>query len=90
PPAIRSQSTGNSITIRKGGTVTLECKASGNPVPTITWTKKGGMLASGEHSVEGFSLTLEQVDRHQAGVYQCTANNDVGQPATREVTLNVM
>ncbi|KAF4523238.1 hypothetical protein B566_EDAN011464 [Ephemera danica] len=89
PPTIRSQST-NTLTTRKGGTVTLECKASGNPVPTITWKKKDGLLASGQHSVEGFSLTLEQVDRHQAGMYQCSASNGVGQPATFDVTLHVL
>lgn len=28
------------VAARKGSTVTLECKASGNPVPTIYWFKK--------------------------------------------------
>ncbi|XP_065344709.1 lachesin-like [Cloeon dipterum] len=90
PPTIRGQPSTGSMTVRKGGSVTLECKASGNPVPTITWTKKGGTLFGGEKTVEGFSLTLDQVDRHQAGVYQCSANNGVGPPATIDINLTIL
>jgi hypothetical protein len=51
---------------------------------------QGGQLPSGESTVQGFSLTLEQVDRHQAGVYQCLASNGVGQSATFDTTLHVL
>ncbi|XP_026685068.1 lachesin-like, partial [Diaphorina citri] len=78
------------LTVRKGGTITLECKASGNPVPSIIWSKKDSSLPSGEKSLEGFSITLEKVDRHQAGVYQCTATNGVGDPVTVDMTLEVL
>lgn len=47
------------------------------------------MLPSGEKSVEGFSITIEQASRHQAGVYQCMASNGVGQPVLRDITLKV-
>lgn len=40
PPSVRAVPTTGQLTARKGGAVTLECKASGNPVPSITWTKK--------------------------------------------------
>ncbi|KAJ9601235.1 hypothetical protein L9F63_000605 [Diploptera punctata] len=35
---------------RKGGSITLECKASGNPVPSILWTRKDNILPTGEKS----------------------------------------
>lgn len=40
PPTIRAVPLNGQVTARKGSTVTLECKASGNPVPSIYWFKK--------------------------------------------------
>lgn len=28
------------MVVKKGTTLTLECNASGNPVPTISWSRK--------------------------------------------------
>lgn len=40
PPTVRAHPETGHVTARKGSTVTLECKASGNPVPSITWVKR--------------------------------------------------
>lgn len=40
PPTLRAVPQNGQVSARKGSTVTLECKASGNPVPTIYWFKK--------------------------------------------------
>ena len=32
-----------------GGNVTLECAASGNPIPRISWSKYGGILPIGRY-----------------------------------------
>lgn len=40
PPSLRPVPQNGQVTARKGSSVTLECKASGNPVPNIYWHKK--------------------------------------------------
>lgn len=48
------------------------------------------LLPSGQRSQEGFSISLDRVDRHQAGVYQCTASNGVGNPVTVDMQLDIL
>ncbi|CAH1396923.1 unnamed protein product [Nezara viridula] len=40
--------------------------------------------------MNGSTITMGAVNRHQAGVYQCQANNGVGRSAFRDVTLRVL
>ncbi|XP_042241770.1 protein amalgam-like [Homarus americanus] len=75
--------------VAKGITVTLECKAQGNPEPTIRWSRQEGPLPSGLRSEEGKSLTLEGVDRHVEGTYLCTADNGIGESASAAMTIAV-
>lgn len=39
---------------------------------------------------EGSILTLERIERHQAGIYQCSADNGVGEPVTLEMKLDIL
>lgn len=68
----------------------LECKASGNPVPKITWSRKNNLLPGGEQTAVTPVLTLDRVDRHQAGIYQCMASNGVGEDVTQQIVLHVL
>ncbi|XP_052863574.1 limbic system-associated membrane protein [Anopheles cruzii] len=90
PPSVRAIPPTGQVTARKGGAVTLECKASGNPVPSIYWTKRSGAGKSASKIGEGPVLSLERVERQQAGVYQCTADNSVGDPVTVDMRLDVL
>ncbi|KAA0188047.1 hypothetical protein HAZT_HAZT007316 [Hyalella azteca] len=65
----------------KGDKADLDCNADGNPKPTITWTKQGGKMPSGEAQERGTSIIFEEVDRHVHGTYECLAQNGVGEPA---------
>ena len=78
------------VEVKKGSSVRLECKASGNPVPKITWSRKNNVLPSGDQTLVTPVLTLDRVDRHQAGVYKCTASNGVGEDVTEEINLHVL
>jgi hypothetical protein len=40
PPTVRSIPDHGLVSARQGSTVNLECKASGNPVPTVHWFRK--------------------------------------------------
>lgn len=75
--------------VAKGKSVTLECKAQGNPEPVIRWSRQEGPLPSGLQSEQGQSLTLAEVDRHVEGTYLCTADNGIGQPASAAMTVTV-
>ncbi|EDO29640.1 predicted protein [Nematostella vectensis] len=65
------------------------CSASGRPAPNVTWVNKtsGSAVA---HGTGNATLSLLKIQRHQAGVYQCQAINDVGRGAiTQDITINV-
>ncbi|XP_044727881.1 limbic system-associated membrane protein-like [Chrysoperla carnea] len=90
PPSVTMSPANGHMTARKGGSVTFECKATGNPSPRIEWSKKNGLLPTGEQSVSGSTLTLTSIERKDAGTYQCTASNGVGQAVFATVQLHVL
>lgn len=92
PPRIHyvSHNANTPLEVKQGDTVRMECRASGNPVPTVSWTRKNNVLPSGERSVSGLTMVIHHADRHSAGQYQCSADNGVGQPDTKHITLNVL
>ena len=61
--------------------MTLKCLAEGKPKPTITWTRLSDNRIA--------TMPLIHISRHDPKAYRCTANNDVGIPATREVSIDV-
>ena len=85
-----------SVTVHKQETIVVEghntslaCEVSGEPNPTITWTKQGSSKVLSNTS----SLDVVNVSRHDAIddiiQYQCTASNGVGTSATATVNVNV-
>ncbi|RLV89744.1 hypothetical protein DV515_00014742 [Chloebia gouldiae] len=64
-------------TVLAGTTVELECLGLGEPRPHVTWSKVGGRIRPGV-LVHAGTLTIEQVERADAGQYRCTATNAVG------------
>ena len=56
----------------------------------LVFCSQDNPLPSGEKAFEGYTITLDKVDRHQAGVYQCTASNGVGDPVTVDMQLDVL
>ena len=62
--------------------LTLNCSASGNPSPNITWFREGMPLSNEMVNTNGTLLIMnitEGVDATRGGVsYHCTANNTFG------------
>ncbi|KAF4527697.1 hypothetical protein B566_EDAN018038 [Ephemera danica] len=88
-PRIGKVTPGPSKTILKGQPLTLECNATGYPAPAISWSRKGKNLPDGEEMIQGSSITFDSVSRKHAGVYECMASNNIGEPATATVAVTV-
>ncbi|XP_063799961.1 basement membrane-specific heparan sulfate proteoglycan core protein-like [Pseudophryne corroboree] len=60
-----------------GETATLRCSATGNPTPTITWTKLRAPLPW-QHQVVNNTLVIPRVAQQDSGHYICNASNADG------------
>ena len=78
PPSI-TEITGKTVT--EGENVTLNCSAKGTPDPNTTWTRLS------DNSV--VTMPLININRHDVRDYRCTADNGIGTPASREVSIDV-
>ena len=91
--------------VRAGSTITLECRASGNPQPVITWKKKvtpktlshdvscilqKSELPTGQKFSSGNSILIHSVRSAHAGVFVCMADNGVGNQARANINLTVL
>ena len=62
--------------VNEGNDATLYCDVTGNPVPSITWIR----LSTGEVTIvsNNNSLVFAAINRNESGLYQCIANNSIG------------
>ncbi|KXJ14090.1 Ryncolin-2, partial [Exaiptasia diaphana] len=58
-----------------GKTIHLNCSATGEPKPVITWRKENGVLPIGRHEVRDGSLILKDSKTTDSGVFVCTATS---------------
>ena len=65
--------------------VTLRCKVDSNPPAAIMWRKEGlnGIFSPEEE------IVFSPVTKHTAGLYSCTAENQLGMSKPDYVELNV-
>jgi len=99
PPDIDYMQTSKDVVVQEGDNVTLTCRASGHPRPTITWRREDGSKIqrrgdwggrkAGAEKVQGELLNIAKVGRGQMGAYLCIASNEVPPAVSKRISLNV-
>ena len=69
----------DSMTAALGSSASMSCDAIGFPEPDITWYRKDGEMPSDYTVEKDGRLTIPKVRPDDAGMYVCSANNDLGQ-----------
>ena len=75
----------------QGGPLTLDCEASGQPAPTVTWLRGPAQVQEDSRlQVDARGrLVFSTVFSTDADTYSCTATNDVGS-ASANTTLRIL
>ena len=58
--------------------ITIACTATGQPLPSITWSKSVGSLPEDRTEVINGTLTIYSVEKKDDGIYICKADNILG------------
>ena len=58
-----------------GGTLKLNCSATGDPRPVISWKKQGGQLPVGRSQQINGDLVIRDISRNDTGNFICMATN---------------
>lgn len=82
--------------VADNGIISFFCKASGNPAPDIHWRKNGKRVAINRQRYMGIDmphgsvLRIEPVRaRRDDAVFECVADNGIGEPATASARLEI-
>jgi len=71
------------LTVNEGLTASFQCSAGGNPEPAVAWSKLDNHSEVIKSEVSRGKLQLKHVSGSDAGLYQCSATNILGD--SREV-----
>ena len=71
------------VTIIKGNSITLPCKAAGIPPPMVSWVKVSSGLR-----VYSNLLAVTNASRNEAGEYRCEVSNKCGN-ASKTITIDL-
>ena len=90
-PVIHASAT--SVTVNEGDTAILDCNATGNPIPSVSWLQNSlPVPIPGDSRIQqaaNNSLILSGVTRDDEGAYVCQAENIAGmETATVDLFVN--
>ena len=64
-------------------------QGSGEPAPSLSWTKDGGPLPDGQTRVQGDQLIFSAVTRDHQGTYVCSGTTETGAGDRDSVTVSI-
>ena len=88
------------ITVARNEPITLGCKATGKPDPTIEWFRDGTLVRTAPHDPQShrillpdgslfFLRAMQSKKEQDAGVYCCIASNEHGVARSANATLEI-
>ncbi|XP_075060547.1 MAM domain-containing glycosylphosphatidylinositol anchor protein 1 isoform X2 [Mixophyes fleayi] len=88
PPALK-MSVNETLVVNPGENITMQCSLTGgDPTPKAVWSHSPNPLPPNSES-KGGNLTIWNIRTEDSGYYNCTAINNVGNPAKKTVNLLV-
>ena len=97
-PVIKTPINDTVIEINKETSINITCEATGDPMPTLMWSRTSGHLSDRvsmgttvitEDGSVSVNLTIINASREDTGEYVCTANNCVGDDSRIvKITIN--
>ena len=78
----------SSVIVEEGQNVSLNCQATGQPTPSVTWRKAFSQLPKQKTTVVDGNLTILDIKKSDGGAYACVAKNLLGKDsAVVQVTV---
>jgi len=78
----------SSVIIEEGQNLSLVCKATGQPTPTVTWRKAFSQLPKEKTTVVAGNLNIVNIVKADGGTYECAVKNLLGAgSAVAQVTV---
>ena len=76
------------MTVNESESALFQCSVTGNPEPTVAWSRMNNETEVSHSAVSGKMLRLRNVKGNDAGIYRCSATNILGK-ARAETQLEV-
>ncbi|KAG1668755.1 Down syndrome cell adhesion molecule-like protein Dscam2 [Nymphon striatum] len=82
----------SNISAVSGESVRIQCYVSGYPIKSITWRRAGKTfyMPVGSKSFKNGTLIMKNVNKADAGVYECIAKNEGGQEASASAIVTII
>ena len=66
------------LTVNEGRSASFQCSVTGNPDPTVVWSRVHSQSVLSQSAVSGGILRFRNVKESDAGIYRCSASNILG------------